>query len=133
MTRLCLDTSGYSRFRTGDARAVELLDGATWVGVPAILLGELRSGFLGGDRRAWNEQALAEFLANPAVEVLPVTDEVARHYAEIVVDLRRRGTPIPTNDIWIAATAANAGAPILCDDQHFLRVARVGSIQLGDG
>ncbi len=58
MTRLCLDTSGYSRFRTGDARAVELLDGATWVGVPAILLGELRSGFLGGDRRAWNEQAL---------------------------------------------------------------------------
>ncbi len=130
MSRFCLDTSAYSRFQRGDARVVEVLDRAEWIGVPAIVLGELRAGFLLGEMRDRNEEVLREFLANPVVEELPVDGEVSRHYAEIVAELRRAGTPIPTNDIWIAATAASAGVAVLAHDAHFAAVARVGSIVL---
>ncbi len=80
--------------------------------------------------RERNEAELRQFLAHPAVETLPVDDEVSHHFAEIVADLRRAGTPLPTNDIWIAATAARAGAAVLIFDEHFHAIARVGSVVL---
>lgn len=131
MSRFCLDTSAYSRFRAGDARVAEFLDRAEWIGVPAVTLGELRTGFLLGSRRERNEEELRHFLASPVVEEVPVDGEVSRHYAEIVVDLRRAGTPLPTNDVWIAATAARVGAPVLTADRHFEAITRVGAVILG--
>jgi tRNA(fMet)-specific endonuclease VapC len=133
VSRYCLDTSAYSHFQRGDARAVELIDGAQWVGVPAIVLGELRAGFHQGGQRQRNEQGLQAFLANPAVEVLAVDGDVSQHYADIVTDLRERGRPLPTNDVWIAATAARAGAIVLTYDEHFEAISRVGSILLTHG
>lgn len=130
MSRYCLDTSAYSRFQRGNPNLVDLLDQAEWVGVPTVTLGELRTGFLQGRHRARNESELREFLANPVVEVLAVDEEASRHYAEIVVDLRRTGTPLPTNDIWIAAAAARWGALVLTFDHHFEKIARVGSVVL---
>jgi len=130
MSRYCLDTSAYSNFRRGEKRVAALLDRAEWVGVPAITLGELRAGFLKGGRQDRNEAELSEFLSNPAVEELPVDAEVSRHYAEIFVELRRAGTPVPTNDIWIAATAAREGAVVVTFDPHFDRIGRVGSLIL---
>lgn len=130
MSRYCLDTSAYSLFQRGNARALGLIDEAEWVGVPAIVLGELYAGFQLGAKRGENERTLSDFLSNPAVDVLSVDDDVSRHYADIVVDLRRAGTPIPTNDIWIAATAARAGAMVLSDDAHFTAIDRVGSITI---
>jgi len=130
VSRLVLDTSAYSHLQRGDRQATELIDGAEWIGMPAIALGELRAGFLLGGRRERNEAALREFLSNAVVEVLSVDDEVSRHYADIVLDLRHAGRPIPTNDIWIAATAARAGAMILSSDDHFTAIARVGSVIL---
>jgi predicted nucleic acid-binding protein len=62
------------------------------------------------------------------VEVLPVDAETSRHYAGIVAELRKAGTPVPTNDIWIAATAARNGTTVLTCDDHFERIGRVGSI-----
>jgi tRNA(fMet)-specific endonuclease VapC len=100
--------------------------------VPAIVLGELYAGFQLGAKRERNEATLSEFLANPVVDVLSVDDDVSRHYADIVVDLRRTGTPIPTNDIWIAASAARSGAIVLSDDAHFTVIDRVGSIMISD-
>lgn len=132
MSRYCLDTSAYSHFKRNDARIVELVDRAAWIGVPAIALGELRTGFLLGNRRAQNEEALREFLDSPVVEELVADAEASRHYAEIVVDLRRAGTPIPTNDVWIAAIAAREGALVVTYDPHFERIARVGSVVLGN-
>ena len=64
------------------------------------------------------------------VDVLSVTEDVARIYAEIFADLRRRGRPLPTNDIWVAATAARAGATVLTFDDHFREIDRVGSLVL---
>ncbi len=132
MSRFCLDTSAYSRFQRGDETVVDLVDRAEWIGMPSVALGELRTGFLLGDRTAQNERELGEFLASPVVTELTVDGEVSRHYAEIVMDLRRAGTSIPTNDIWIAATAARAGALVLTADQHFERINRVGSVLISD-
>ena len=126
MSRYCLDTNAYSRFKRGDARVVELLDRAEWVGMPCATLGELYAGFRMGSRRRQNEAELEEFLAEPVVEQLPIDAEVARIFGDIAAELRRRGTPVPTNDIWIAATCARAGATLLTFDGHFANFPRIG-------
>src|SRR3954453_3703609 len=128
MSAYCLDTSAYSNFRRGHDELVSIIDRADWIGIPTVTMGELRTGFLLGAHHERNESELDEFLANPVVEVLEVDAEGSRHYAEIVADLRRAGTPLPTNDIWIAATAARHGASVLTCDEHFERIARVGTV-----
>jgi predicted nucleic acid-binding protein len=114
----------------GHEAVVRLVDTAEWVGVPTVVLGELHHGFLAGSARDRNETELARFLAHPVVEELPVDHEVARVYADIVAALRRAGTPIPTNDIWVAATCARAGAPLIAYDEHFRAVDRIGTVLL---
>jgi tRNA(fMet)-specific endonuclease VapC len=128
LSSYCLDTSAYGNFRRGNEEVATLLDRAEMVGLPTVALGELRTGFLLGGRRQGNETELDAFLDNPVVRVLPVDSETSRQYAEIVAELREAGTPIPTNDIWIAATAARNGAMVLTCDDHFERVRRVGSV-----
>ena len=130
MSRYCLDTSAYSHFKRGHRPVVEILDRADWIGVPSIVVGELWVGFLSGTRADRNREDLAEFLDHPVVEELPVDGEVGRIYGEIVAALRRSGTPLPSNDVWIAATAARAGATVLTYDGHFSDVERVGSLVL---
>lgn len=128
--RLCLDTSAYSQFKRGECQVVEVLDSAGWIGVPTIVLGELRTGFALGHKQSENEKELAEFLRHPVVETLSVDDAATRVYAEIMVLLRRAGTPVPTNDIWIASVAASVGASVVTFDAHFAAIGRVGSIIL---
>ena len=125
--RFCLDTSAYSHFKRGDPQVVDLIDRADWVGVPVIVLGELAVGFRHGTRRDVNQAELDRFLANPAVEVLSVSEDVVGLYADIVLDLKKAGTPIPANDIWIAAIAARHGAAVLTYDAHFGAIARAGA------
>jgi tRNA(fMet)-specific endonuclease VapC len=129
VTRYCMDTSAYSHFRRGALSAVQAISSARWLGVPSIVLGELRTGFLVGGQRAENEQKLAHFLAHPVVEVLAVDWETARLYAEIMVSLRQAGTPIPSNDVWIAAVAAQTASTVLTYDDHFRSIVRV-SVEL---
>jgi tRNA(fMet)-specific endonuclease VapC len=99
--------------------------------VPTVAPGELRRGFLLGGGRGPNESEPDAFLDNPVMQVLPVDSETSRQYAEIVAQLRKAGTPIPTTDIWIAATAARNGIAILPCDDHFVRIRRVGSVVIG--
>lgn len=131
LNRLCLDTSAYSNFQRGHRGTVYCIDQADWIGLPSVVLGELWAGFLLGDQMERNTQALARFLDHAVVEALAVDNAVARIYGEIFVDLRHRGTPLPTNDIWIAATAVHAGATVLTFDSHFREIARVGMTLLG--
>jgi tRNA(fMet)-specific endonuclease VapC len=130
VNRYCLDTSAYSHFKRGHPAIVEVMERAHWIGVPAIVVGELWVGFLQGERSTRNQEDLAEFLRHPVVEELPVDNELGRIYAEIVVALRKSGTPVPSNDIWIAAAAARAGATVLTYDAHFSVIERVGSLVL---
>jgi len=131
MTRICLDTSAYSQFQRGSPEAVQAITGARSVLVPAVALGEIRAGFLLGSHADRNERALAEFLAHPAVRILDVDDETATVWADLFADLRRAGTPVPTNDLWIAASAVREGATVLTYDDHFRSIARVGCRVLG--
>jgi len=130
VNRYCLDTVAYSHFKRGEARVVELLDRAEWIGVPVVVIGELCAGFAQGSRMRQNLEELDEFLSIPVVEVLPVDRHVAGIFGELVADLRRRGRPIPVNDIWIGATCANAGATLLTFDPHFAAISRIGTIIL---
>lgn len=127
MTRVCLDTSAYSHFMRNETAVVDLVSQAREVGVPAVVVGELRTGFRLGRREAENESVLQRFLANPTVRILRVDEEAASHYADIMVDLHRRGQPLPTNDVWIAALAARDGYSVLTYDAHFRLITRVGA------
>ena len=127
MTRICLDTSAYSNFRRGQPDAVAWIDQAEWVGVPSVVLGELWAGFGIGSQAHRNAERLAEFLAHPLVEVLAIDADVARIYGDVFVDLRAQGQPVPTNDLWIAATTIRAGATLLTFDSHFRSITRVGA------
>ena len=123
--RLLLDTSAYSRFRAGDERVIDFIAAAEVVGLSTIVLGELEAAFSLGRRERENRTLLAEFLAESFVSILPVTPEVARRYGRLFADLRRAGTPIPINDVWIAATSLDCGGHLLTFDGHF---GRVGSL-----
>jgi tRNA(fMet)-specific endonuclease VapC len=121
--RLVLDTSAYSRFRSGHEEVLEWLAAAEVVFVPTVVLGELQAGFLLGGRRRENEETLRSFLAEPFVKLCAVDADVSRRYAEIFAALRRAATPIPTNDIWIAAVTLVTGGHLLTFDGDFARVA----------
>jgi tRNA(fMet)-specific endonuclease VapC len=121
--QLVLDTSAYSRFRAGDGRILDLIAGAEIVGMPAVVLGELEAAFTLGRRELENRSILAEFLAESFVSVLPVTAAVARRYGRLFAELRRAGTPIPINDVWIAATALVCGGHLVTFDGDFGRIA----------
>lgn len=128
MSRYCLDTSAYSNFKKGDPQVVDLIDRAEWLGLSTIALGELWIGFHGGTRRERNEAELDEFLSSPQVEELVVDRETGRIYAEMIVALQRAGTPVPSNDVWIAAAAVRTGVPVITYDRHFEYIREVRSI-----
>ncbi len=130
MSRYCLDTVAYSHFKRGEQSVTEILDAADWIGVPVIVIGELCAGFAKRTKLRRNMEELAEFLALPVVETLPVDRRIAELFGEIVDNLRRQGTPIPVNDIWIAATCARAGATLITWDAHFRSIPRIGTMLL---
>ena len=119
--RLLLDTSAYSELHRDHETVIERLRRSSEVAVSPVLLGELRSRFRAGARQAQNEQVLQRFLAKPSVRLLTIDSQTSEHYAALHADLRSRGVPVPTNDLWLAASAAQHGLRILTLDAHFLR------------
>jgi predicted nucleic acid-binding protein len=129
-SRLSLDTSAYSKFRAGDTRVHDLIAAAEIVLVPAVVLGELYGAFEMGSRVRENRITLSEFLTEPFVKVVPISADVARQYGRVYAGLRRSGTPIPANDVWIAAATIDQGACLLTFDRDFERVAGLDWILL---
>lgn len=125
MSRLCVDTSAYSRLKRGDDAVKGCLEEADEVLVPATVLGELHAGFERGTMRRRNAEELRAFLDTPGTSVRNADEGVAERYGHLVKQLREQGTPIPTNDIWIAATALESGARLLTCDSHFTHVAGI--------
>jgi tRNA(fMet)-specific endonuclease VapC len=120
--KLILDTNAYSRLRQGDRAVLALLGEADAVLMSIFVLGELHAGFNGGTQRDANRRSLQEFLSLPTVSLLFATDETAQIFGALKDDLRRGGTPLPINDVWIAAHALETGATLLSYDAHFGRV-----------
>lgn len=120
--RLLLDTNRYGDVVNRDRVVIDRLQIATEVWLPLVALGEIRLGFMLGSRRTANERRLGEFLQLQGVGVLIPDEETTRHYAGIAASLRKRGTPIPTNDIWIAAQALQHNLTLDTRDEHFHKV-----------
>ncbi len=122
MRIVALDTNAYVAFKRSDERVLEVVRQAQTIAVSTVVLGELLAGFLGGTREASNRKELAQFLGSPRVRTVAVTQATAEFYARVFTDLRRKGRPIPSNDLWIAAGALELGAPLLTFDRHFSEI-----------
>ena len=114
----------------GHAGVVDILQQADEIDLSTVVLGELLAGFRRGERWHRNLEALRRFQASPRVRRVAPGEQTAHRYAEILTSLRQAGTPIPTNDVWIAASALEQEARVLTTDQHFRRVRQVSSIVL---
>jgi predicted nucleic acid-binding protein len=123
--RLLLDTSAYSAFMRGHAEIQSVLQESEEIFLNPIVLGELRAGFIKGRRRRKNENELKTLLGSDRVSLVDITDDTAERYAVILNSLWGAGTPIPTNDIWIAASAMEYGVHVLTTDSHYRHVAQI--------
>ena len=128
MSALIIDTNAYSGLLGGEARAVEVLRSAHEIHLPLIVMAELLAGFAAGRRAERNRDELARFMASPRVHLMKPDEKTARQYADVFMALRRSGTPIPTNDLWIAALARQHRLPLLTFDAHFAAVPGIALV-----
>lgn len=125
MSRVLLDTSALSALFRGHEEIARTIAYADQVGVSAVTLGELKSGFRGGTRYQENRARLERLLAKPVVRAISIDAETAERYAQIHDSLRRAGTPVPTNDIWIAASAMQFGLRLITTAGHFEHMPQI--------
>jgi len=117
-----LDTSAYVGFKRNAIEAVEIIVKAELIIFSPVVMGELMFGFRNGTRFKENMDDLDRFLKHEAVDLMPVGKVTSDRYSRIAVKLRQQGTPIPTNDIWIAAQAMELGAELITSDQNFDKI-----------
>ena len=123
--RVALDTNRITDLFRGDLELAEQLGTAEEVWIPIFVLGEIKAGFQGGTQQRHNEGLLNRLLAKPTVGVLLPSRETAEHYARIFVQLKRAGTPVPDNHLWIAALVLEHDLALITRDRHFERIPQV--------
>ncbi len=125
MTRVLVDTSAYSAFFRGHSGVKALFQKVDEIVLSPIVLGELRAGFIAGAHRRKNERELDLFVRSSRVSIASIDEETSGYYAAIVHSLRIAGTPVPTNDIWIAASAMQHGLQVITTDRHFAKIPQI--------
>lgn len=120
--KILLDTNAYVALKRDHSEVATLVRRSERVLLSTIVAGELLFGFFHGNRTQQNRWELEAFLANPRVDLLPVTFTTADRFGRIAAALRSQGRPIPLNDIWIAAHAMESGADLVTFDQHFASI-----------
>lgn len=123
MKKILIDTNAYVAFKKNNADAVNTFKQMEYIGINIVVLGELLSGFKGGSKESTNRKELEQFLDSPRVNLLMLDEETAEFYARIYWDLKKRGKPIPTNDLWVAASAMKYGLALFSYDEHFTNIA----------
>jgi predicted nucleic acid-binding protein len=123
--RLLIDSNRYRDLCAGSPEALSLIQRAAEIHLPFAVLGELRAGFACGSRGRENERTLARFLNSPRVRVLYADEATTHHYANLFRQLRAQGTPIPSNDLWVAALAVQHGLTLLSRDEHFAHLPQL--------
>ena len=116
---LALDTNRYTDLCRGNARAVEIVEAADAIWLPFVVLGELLAGFAAESQGPRNEAVLRRFLLKPGVGILYADEQTTYHYASVYRQLRKQGTPIPTNDMWIVALVLQHSLFLYDRDRHF--------------
>jgi tRNA(fMet)-specific endonuclease VapC len=119
MKKVLLDTNAYVHLLRGDEKVMAYLAQADIVYMSVFVLGELYAGFKAGSKEKNNKQLLQKFLLKPTVTVLEATMETADIFGLLMPSLRKAGTPIPINDVWVAAHALETGAILVTYDDHF--------------
>lgn len=119
MKRILIDTNIYASFKRSESVAVEELRRAEYIGINIVVLGEILSGFKGGRREKQNIEELNLFLDSPRVHLIQIDEETAEFYAKVYWDLKKKGKPIPSNVMWVAATALKHGLALFTFDEHF--------------
>ena len=117
--RVLCDTNAITALRLGNREVIETIEAADTLYLSVIVLAELYHGYARGSRREENLQWLKRFQDKPTVRMLHVTEETSHVWAQVILDLKKAGTPIPTNDIWIASQCIETGAVLLSRDKHF--------------
>jgi len=120
--KLLLDTNAYVGFKRNITDLVEIIVGAEWILFSPVVLGELKFGFRNGTKFKENMKGLDEFLQHDVVEVAQIGKITSDRYSRIAARLKRKGTPIPSNDIWIAAQTMEHGAELITSDRHFNKI-----------
>ncbi len=120
--KIMLDTSAYVAFKRNLIEIVEIITRAELILFSPIVLGELMFGFRNGTRFDKNMDDLNKFLEHEVVDLVQIGKITSDRYSRIAAQLRRQGTPIPTNDIWIAAQTMEHGAELISSDQHFIKI-----------
>jgi predicted nucleic acid-binding protein len=123
--KIMMDTSAYVAFLRGNPGVKEAAQEADEIVLNPVVLGELRAGFLMGRNEKRNRAILKDFLSSPRVIIAEIDEETSERYAVVVHSLRMKGTPIPTNDLWIAASAMQHGLRVLTTDKHYLEVPQI--------
>lgn len=122
---IILDTSAYVSFKRDHRGITRLLRSADRILLPTVVLGELLAGFAFGSRTRQNRQDLDQFINTHRVSVVPLAEHTAERYAIIYSYLRKKGRPVPANDMWIAAFAMEHGAVVVTCDSHFKFIDQV--------
>ena len=123
MRKVLLDTNTYTALFRGDEGVLDTLARADTVFMSVIVLGELYAGFNGGNQESKNRAELESFLRRPTVKILTASLETSDIFGTIKHRLHEAGTPIPINDVWIAAHATESGSHLITYDKHFEKVA----------
>ena len=129
--KIVLDTNIYSDYAEGLPETVNFL--ATHgerLYLPSVVIGELQYGFMKGSRRQFNERKLRQFINRLKIGVIDVDSDVARKYAIVFLSLHKKGTKIPINDVWIAASCMEIGGTLLTRDRHFEVVEQIETVIL---
>jgi tRNA(fMet)-specific endonuclease VapC len=122
---IMIDTSAYAAFLRGHTEIKLSLQQAEGISLNPVIIGELIAGFLRGRQENKNRAILQEFLSSARVKMVVIDEDTSERYAFISTYLRRKGTPIPTNDLWIAASAMQHGLKVLTTDKHYLEIPQV--------
>jgi tRNA(fMet)-specific endonuclease VapC len=123
MKNILLDTNAYTRFLVGETAVLEVLGFAETVYMSIFVLGELYAGFAAGTKKRQNKEVLNRFLQKPTIKILNATSETAEVFGFVKSQLRKAGTPLPINDVWIAAHGIETGSVLITYDTHFKKVS----------
>lgn len=123
--RVALDTNRLTDLFQGDAALAKWLGTCDEVWIPLFVLGEIKAGFQGGSQQRRNEILFRELLTKETVSVLLPGRETAEQYARLFVQLKRAGTPVPDNDLWIAALALEHDLVLVTRDRHFRHIPQL--------
>jgi len=125
MKKILLDTNAFTALAYGNEKVREFLSQADKIYLPYVVVAELFYGFKKGNRETKNRAVLKAFEAKLEVTRIYATAETLEIYSEVFLELKNNGTPIPVNDVWIAACAIETGSVVVTFDKHFTNISKL--------